>query len=444
ALLGQHSPAAVVVSAEGEALYVHGRTGLYLEPAQGEASLNVLRMARDGLRLELTTALRRCAATQEEVAQRGLSVRANGGAHTFNLIVRPLLTGRQVAGLYMIVFEPAQAPVRSEELPPPASGDKDQRITNLERELRSKEEYLQTTIEELETSNEELTSTNEELQSANEELQSTNEELETSKEELQSVNEELLTVNMELQKKIEELSLVNNDLNNLLASTGIGTVFVDHLLRIQRFTPAATDIINLIQTDIGRPVAHIVSNLVGYTDLIKDLTEVLDTLVPREREVQVRNGKWYQMRIQPYRTLENVIEGGVLTFVDLTARMRILATLEEAQRARVESIDEPVIVLSLAGRVLELNRRALDLLGYDERDVPQLKATYLVADESVRALLDALELAEQGGKPAMPIAFRRKDAGRVLLDARFARIDSGTNSAIFVVLHQSEGSGGAE
>jgi two-component system CheB/CheR fusion protein len=170
----------------------------------------------------------------------------------------------------------------------------------------------------METSNEELKSTNEEMQSVNEELQSTNEELETSKEELQSVNEELATVNAELQNKVADLSRVNNDMNNLLAGTGVATLFVDHQLHIVRFTPGTTELINLIQSDIGRPVGHIVSNLVGDDNLVKDVQAVLRDLVPRIANVQTRAGTWFQMRIRPYRTLENVIEGAVITFIDIT------------------------------------------------------------------------------------------------------------------------------
>jgi two-component system CheB/CheR fusion protein len=209
------------------------------------------------------------------------------------------------------------------------SEDADSRINALKRELQAKDEYLQSTNEELETSNEELKSANEELQSINEELQSTNEELETSKEELQSVNEELATVNSELQTKVADLSRANNDMNNLLAGTGIATVFVDHQLRILRFTPTATKIINLIQTDIGRPVSHIVSNLIGYDNLIEDTQAVLDTLVPREAEVKSTGGRWYAMHIQPYRTLDNVIEGAVLTFVDITEQQKLQEALRE-------------------------------------------------------------------------------------------------------------------
>jgi two-component system CheB/CheR fusion protein len=166
------------------------------------------------------------------------------------------------------------------------------------------------------------------MQSVNEELQSTNEELETSKEELQSVNEELATVNNELQAKVADLSRANNDMNNLLAGTGIGTVFVDYQLRILRFTPAASSIINLIHSDVGRPVAHIVSNLVGYLHLVEDTQAVLDTLVQKDVVVQTIEGSWYNMRIQPYRTLENVIEGAVISFIDITEMVRKFAATE--------------------------------------------------------------------------------------------------------------------
>jgi two-component system, chemotaxis family, CheB/CheR fusion protein len=180
------------------------------------------------------------------------------------------------------------------------------------------------------SANEALRSINEEFQSANEELQSTNEELETTKEELQSVNEELATVNTELQTKMEHVSELNNDMNNLLAGTGIATVFVDQDLHILRFTPTAPELINLIRSDVGRPVGHVVSNLVGYDRLLADVQAVLDTLVPQEVEVQTRAGAWYTLRIQPYRTLDNVIEGAVITFVEITERKRAEEALQKA------------------------------------------------------------------------------------------------------------------
>jgi two-component system CheB/CheR fusion protein len=196
------------------------------------------------------------------------------------------------------------------------------------------------------------------MQSSNEELQSTNEELETSKEELQSVNEELVTVNAELQKKIEELSRANNDMNNLLAGTGIGTIFVDHQLRIQRFTPAATRIINLIQTDVGRPVSDIVSRLVGYASLAHDTRAVLDTLATKEKQVQTQDGQWFLMRILPYRTLENVIEGAVLTFVEITQQKESQAALHESEeklRLIFEAVPVGIAALDVKGKVVFAN-----------------------------------------------------------------------------------------
>ncbi|MCX6983504.1 MAG: PAS domain-containing protein, partial [Lentisphaerae bacterium] len=203
-------------------------------------------------------------------------------------------------------------------------------IAALRQELRAKEEYLQTANEELETSNEELKSSNEEMQSVNEELQSTNEEMETSKEELQSLNEELATVNSELQAKVSDLSRINDDMTNLLAGTGIATVFVDRQLRILRFTPAATQIVNLIPGDIGRPAGHILSNLVGYDSMVADAQSVLDTLVPKDTEVQTKDGKWYMLRIRPYRTIDNVIEGAVISFIDITEMQKTREALRKA------------------------------------------------------------------------------------------------------------------
>jgi len=339
-LLQQVSPSGALVNGQGDILYLHGHTSMYLALPPGEMGINnILKMAREGLRRDLTMALHKATGTRETVRCPGLRVKTNGHITRVNLSVHPVAAGS--AGLletplYLVNLEeaPPLDPVSPE---PPLGAEEDQspeselRITALHQELRAKEEYLQTANEELETSNEELKSSNEEMQSVNEELQSTNEELETSKEELQSVNEELATVNSELQTKVGDLSQANNDMNNLLAGTGIGTVFVDMNLRILRFTPTASKIINLILSDVGRPVGHIVSNLVGYNQLVADTKGVLDTLIPRELDVQTPEGKSYTMRIQPYRTLDNRIEGAVITFVDITEMKQKGAALRESE-----------------------------------------------------------------------------------------------------------------
>jgi two-component system CheB/CheR fusion protein len=356
ALLDRHSPAAVVINAEGEVLYIHGHTGKYLEPATGEATSNLLKLAREGLRFELAAGMRKALAGREVVRHDRLRVPSNGSVSTVNLVIEPLARPDEAKGMLLVLFED----VASEHDASDADGhvvpdDAQQRIADLDRELSAKEDFLRATVEELETSNEELKSTNEELQSSNEELQSTIEELETSKEELQSVNEELVTVNSELQQKIEQLSQANNDMNNLLAGTGVGTLFVDHQLRIQRFTPAVTDIIKVIGSDVGRPLGDIALRLKGDHDLVELAKGVLATLVSTQAEVEVEDGRAYIMRVQPYRTLENVIEGAVISFVDVTEqrdlrlKLQHLAVLADEARNLAENVvnavRDPILVL---------------------------------------------------------------------------------------------------
>ncbi len=357
-LLADYTPPCVLINDAEEVLYVHGSTGRYLEPAAGEANLNILRMARPGLRIELATAVRKAVTLKEAVRFERVQVRLDDRLQTLNLLVSPVMSP-PAPGLFLVVFEDISTEVSppAETAAPTPSAATEQRVVTLERELRAKDEYLRTHVEELSTANEEL-------QSANEELQSTNEEMDTSREELQSVNEELSTVNTELQKKIEELTQANDDMNNLLAGTDVGTVFIDRDLRIQRFTPAATEIVNLIDTDIGRPIAHLSINLVNYDTLLQDARRVFETLKPKEVEVQASDGRWYLMRILPYRTQENVIDGVVLTFVNITMQRAMQAKLLAAQLAEqahafaesiVETVREPLLVLDADLRVLSVN-----------------------------------------------------------------------------------------
>ncbi len=333
-IVSDYGPTAAIINEKNVILYVHGKAGKYLEPTTGEFSGDILAMAREGLKLEMATAIRKASVQKTVVRSERLSVTTNGGKQLVNLVVKPISDPPYLKGTLAVFFEdiPQEKVTEpeTEEAQSPESGDQP-KVRQLEQELRSTKEYLQTTIEELETANEELKSTNEELQSSNEELQSTNEELETSKEELQSVNEELTTVNSEHQQKIDELSKPSSDLNNLLASTEIGTIFLDKNLNIQRFTPSVTDFINLIQSDIGRPVGHIVSNI-DYEGLVDDAREVLRKLISKEQEVRTKVGRWYQMRILPYRTIDNVIDGVVVTFVEITTLKKALDELEKVRR----------------------------------------------------------------------------------------------------------------
>jgi two-component system CheB/CheR fusion protein len=411
ALLQQYAPVGALVDEHGDILYLHGRTGQYLEPAPGEAGMNVLKMAREGLRRELATALHQAVARQEPVRRAGLRVKTNGEFTTVHLTVQPVAAGPDAAAerkLFLVILEQATSSEMERPVKPAtvtagqgagqAAADVDARIEALKRELRAKDEYLQTTNEELETSNEELKSSNEEMQSVNEELQSTNEELETSKEELQSVNEELSTVNVELQQKVADLSRANNDINNLLANTGIGTIFVDHQLRIQRFTPAVTQVINLILSDVGRPVGHIVSNLVGYDGLVADVQAVLDNLAPKEVEVQTLAGAWFLLRIRPYRTLENVIEGAVITFTDISEVIKAREALRESESLRrlavvVRDAHDAITVQDLEGRILAWNPAAERMYGWSEVEALAMNIRERVPDgQREQALTAALRL----------------------------------------------------
>ncbi|HWR28424.1 MAG TPA: chemotaxis protein CheB, partial [Negativicutes bacterium] len=366
-----------LVNERGDFLYLHGHAGRYLEPTPGEQGLNnILKMAREGLKRDLTIALHKAVTQKKTIVHNGLQVKTNGDFSSVDITIHPIAVAPESAegsNFFLVILEDTPLSTQPGHSEPFAGAPNDQarlenlaQIEELKRELRAKEEYLQSANEELETSNEELKSSNEEMQSVNEELQSTNEELETSKEELQSVNEELSTVNIELQTKLSDLALVNNDMNNLLAGTGVGTIFVDHQLRIRRFTPAVTQVINLIQSDVGRPVAHIASNLTGYDSLVEDLQVVLDSLAPREVEVRTKAGEWFLLRIRPYRTLENVIEGGVISFFDITEMKQIESALRETEakcRVLFETMPQGVVFLNQEGQIINANSAAERILG---------------------------------------------------------------------------------
>ena len=412
ALLQQVIQAGILVNRSGDILYLHGRTGIYLEAATGGAdNYNILKMAREGLRHDLTIALHKAATRNEKVSRQRLRVKTNGHFTTVNLNINPVAARLEPVErpgvpvvpettLFMVVLE--EAPIQLAELvgadhermQQPAGADdpgalpsaENDNMTALRQELQAKEEYIQSANEELEASNEELKSANEELQSINEEMQSTNEELETSKEELQSVNEELATINAEMQTKVLDLSRVNNDMNNLLAGTGIGTVFVDHRLRILRFTPAATQIINLILSDVGRSIGHFASNLIGYDNFVADIQAVLRTLIPKEVEVQITGGIWYTMRILPYRTVDNVIEGAVITFVDITGIVHARESFKSVNdlirmAVVVRDSHDAVVMQDMAGLIMSWNPAAVRMYGWSEPEVLQRNIRELIPEE---------------------------------------------------------------
>jgi two-component system CheB/CheR fusion protein len=405
-LLAHTGLVGALINAKGDVLYLHGRSGLYLEPPTGEPGVsNILSMAREGLRVALASALRKAASSSDVVRAPGVRVKTNGHSVVIDLTVRPLqhAKGSELPIFLVIFAEPReapadQAPTRGAE----TRGESAKLIAELQSELRAKDEYLRSANEQLQSATEELQSSNEEMQSINEELQSTNEELETSKEELQSVNEELSTVNTELQSKVLGLSQANNDMNNLLAGTGIATVFVDHQLRIMRFTPAVGAILNVILSDVGRPVAHIVTNIAGYDRMVADIREVLDSLIPKEVEVQTTEGKFFTMRIQPYRTLENAIEGAVVSFVDITAMVRAREDLRKANELLrlavvVRDAHDAVTVQDLEGGILAWNPAATRIYGWNEAEALRMNAADRIPEvlrEAERAKAQAIASGE--------------------------------------------------
>jgi two-component system CheB/CheR fusion protein len=364
-LIENYAPPCVFIGANGEVIYTHGRTGKYLELAPGHANLDVLEMAREGIKHELAAAVRKAKLQKRQISLGGLRVKTNGGFQEITLTVKPVRGAEGTAELLVVVFEDtAPKQLKLEKVKAAFAPKAAQRISQLEQDLRYSQEHLQTNIEELETSNEELKSSNEELQSTNEELQSTNEELETSKEELQSLNEELVTVNAELQGKIEDLSRANDDMKNLLDSTKIATIFLDNRLRIKRFTSETTKIVNLIAGDVGRPISHIVSSLEDDR-LCRDAQEVIESLVPKEEPVRTKNGRWYLSRTIPYRTLDNVIDGVVITFTDITDQKVAESVIRDARNLAegiVETVRDPLVALDGNLQVIAANSSFCGLL----------------------------------------------------------------------------------
>ncbi len=328
-LLRHFFPPAVLVNGTGDILYISGRIGNYLEPAAGKANWNIFAMARDGLSFELGNAFHKALRLQEVITVKGLKVGINGAARIVDLTVQPLAEPEALRGMVMIVFTDVASPPapkgagRGKGIPGGAA-----RLLELTQEVQHLRELLQGTREEMQSSQEELKSTNEELQSTNEELQSTNEELTTSREEMQSLNEELQTVNAEQQFKMDELARLNSDMKNLLNSTEIVTIFLDKELNLRRFTSGANRLFKLLPGDVGRPLSDIASDLL-YPELTEVAGEVVRSLLFSEKQVSTGDGRWFSVRIMPYRTVADVIDGVVITFAEITAAKKLESVLRE-------------------------------------------------------------------------------------------------------------------
>ncbi|MFZ4741400.1 MAG: chemotaxis protein CheB [Bacteroidales bacterium] len=370
-LLLQHfAPASVLINGEGDILYITGRTGKYLEPAAGKANWNIYAMAREGFSHELPGAIRKAKQNYDAVKLHHIKIGTNGGTQIVDVTFQQVEKPDAIKGTIMIVFNDVEI------LPKPINrkikkGNQSTTIHEheLELDLQRANEELQSTREEMQTTQEELKSTNEEMQSTNEELQSTNEELTTSKEEMQSLNEELQTVNVELQCKINDFMMANNDMKNLLNSTDIATLFLDKDLNIRRFTDQLTKLFKLRQIDIGRPFTDMVTDL-QYPKITDHAHEVLRTLVFKETDISTHDQRWFTVRIMPYRTFDDHIDGLVITFFDITKAKKMEAELalfnkdEKGKRAaELVVADKEVVIQHKEKEKLEAElKHAIEIL----------------------------------------------------------------------------------
>ncbi len=374
-LLEQYGPPSAVVNEAHDIIHLSENVGRYLHFIPGEPTANITKVVDPKLQIELRTALFRASQSKEVVKGSPQKIDIDGDAETIAIEVRPMRTGDQAQGFFLILFHKEDG--AAVEAPPPIPREDLRADANAE--IQFLKEQLNATVEQYEATNEELKASNEELHAMNEEMRSATEELETSKEELQSVNEELTTVNHELKSTVEELSRANADLNSLMAASDIGTLFLDRQLRIQRFTPSAQEVFNLIDTDLGRPIADITHKLENE-DLIAACDQVLDRLIPIEREVASTDKRWWALRIIPYRTTEQTISGVVLTLIDITARKNAEDEVRKIQ-TRLQRIFETeavgVLLFDHDGRVIDANEVFLKMTGYKRAEIQARELTWM-------------------------------------------------------------------
>jgi two-component system, chemotaxis family, CheB/CheR fusion protein len=414
-VLDQYAPAAVLINDRYEILHFMGRTEKYLVPPTGKPSFNVLNMARADLKFELTHALNQAKNEKKHTTRKDVRVQYNGGFCIVDLSISPLDDAKLPPGLLLVIFEEKTSDHKAQDAAPKTTrkDSTGMKARQLEEELYSTREHLQATIEELETSNEELKSTNEELQSINEELQSTNEELETSKEELQSTNEELSTVNTELQNKVQELSSISEDMNNLLAATDVASIFLDMGLCIKRYTPAAARIIKLIPSDIGRPLNDLKTSF-PQIDLAQQTQKVLDDLNTIETKIESEDHAWYQLKAMPYRTTDNVIDGVVLTLINI--QQQVSQSEDKIRRFAtvLEDSNDAVTVLDFKGRILAWNKGAEKMYGWTQAEALKMNAAELIPEEGQKET-QTLIMKIKNGEIVRSFKTRRKTkTGHVL------------------------------
>jgi len=442
-VLSQYAPPGVIINRAMEILHFRGHTGPYIDPVPGTASLNLLKIARQDLIMELRSVVHRAISEGVNKRKEDVKLRINGEEWSINIHVVPIRDPVSKEDFYLVLFEQpppalslAPIPAQKKKSSALSADEKDQRINELEQEILTLQEYMQSTIEEQEATNEELNSANEETQSANEELQSTNEELETAKEELQSTNEELATVNEELENRNHELTHVNNDLTNLLSNINLAIIVLDENLCIRHFTRQAQRLLNLIGTDIGRPITDIKPNF-EVPDLGRLVQEIIETMITRSADVEDGEGHFYKMIARPYRTSDNRISGAVLTFIEVTDRKR----REELQRlaAVVRDSNDAIMEQDFKGHILAWNPSAEQIYGYTEREALSMNIGEIIPEEQRNA---AREFVKQlsNNKSVLPFETKRitKDGChiRIWITASLLLNEDGKPRAIATTEHQ--------
>lgn len=391
-LLDDYAPASVLINEKGDILYINGKTSKFLELTPGEAVMNINQMVKEGLKYALSNAIHQARVQKATITINDLKIKEDGQTRLVTLKVS-LLMNNELQGLILVIFDDKGLLKKSTR----KSKDAKVPVQNLlaeemEKELLYTKQQLNTTIEQMETSLEELKSTNEELQSTNEELQSTNEESLTTKEEMQSLNEELMTINMQYQSKAEELIQLNNDMKNMLDSTDVGTIFLDINLVILRFTPQVKKLLNVINTDIGRSITDIAFNF-DYPELETDIREVIELLAIKETEIRTKKGEWYGLRVMPYRTLDNFINGAVLTFTKITTLKLMehkFKALQDYTKTVVELVPLPALLLNGELRVVKVNEAYLQFFKVEEQQLQGITLAVLAHEFWKTSKLDKL------------------------------------------------------
>ncbi|TCC92733.1 CheR family methyltransferase [Pedobacter hiemivivus] len=437
-LLEEYTPASLLVNEKGDILYINGIMDKYLQVTSGEATMNIYKMVKEELKYVISNAIHQAAVQKGSVEFTDLKLQEKEVFTLVDLTVK-YITTNHLQGLFVLSFK-EKGPVKKKRSRA-IDSIRGEAVKELENELVYTKQQLHTTIEQMETSLEELKSTNEELQSTNEELQSTNEEALTTKEEMQSLNEELMTINLQYQNKTEELTRLNNDMKNLLDSTEIGTIFLDNHLNILRFTPQVTKLFNVISSDIGRSITHIVSNF-DYPAIEATIVEVIEKLSGKELEVRTRKNDWYNLRIMPYRTIDNFISGAVLTFTRITPVKALedrLSTLLSYVRKSINSMNEAAVLLDHEGKVLVVNKFFLTMFNLREFEIKELLLIDFVHNRWNTKKLDTLLDGYEDKEMYLQHEFRGLGVLKLMVGVNYLSIEeSEKNGATIVTFKEQE------